>query len=215
MTRSGAILRVLSLAMRATGSAVSAQGTEVVVGLPAGVPRSRGVADTTHASVGFGTVLPDEQIIAMLRRHDVLPYAIYFTLPGASGIHRVPADSARIRLITEMRTVRARESRSYPCGLISQLAMMRSANRNVRPAAGERDEPARRRLTEIRNATSVATRLMRGEPAIHGLKVTGSEANLRRLAADPLVREFHPPRPVPASPSGEPYVPGINASEED
>lgn len=43
-----------------------------------------------RGSIGFGAALPDEQIVVLLRRHDVLPYAVYFALPGARGIHEVP-----------------------------------------------------------------------------------------------------------------------------
>ncbi len=46
--------------------------------------------DSTVASIAFGRVVADSEVVALLRRHDVRPYVVYMN-PG--GVHEVPRET--------------------------------------------------------------------------------------------------------------------------
>jgi hypothetical protein len=144
------------------------------------------------AGITLRGTLPDDEVRELLRQYDVLPYEVILTGP-TTGFHTVPLEQASLELIleliTEARARMVRGAETWPCHLIARLQEMRG-RRNVRAAPGERESFARLRLSEIEAARSARERVLRGEGAVHFVKVVGRPENIRRLASDPRVRDI-------------------------
>ncbi|HEV2148806.1 MAG TPA: hypothetical protein VGR37_15485 [Longimicrobiaceae bacterium] len=171
-------------------------------------------AGRTVASVGFGRVLPDDEVQELLRRYDVRPFVVYLGVAGIPGIHEVPVEEARPELVAEARRRRAEEFREAPCHMLARTRMTMRSERDVRPAPGDRDPASRMRLAEMERLRSAPERLRRGEPAVYGLRVVGRVEELRRLASDLRVREFHWAWWMDNGGRRELYAPGINSPPE-
>lgn len=152
------------------------------------------------ASFSFADVVPDAEVVAMLREHGVRPYAVYYAVAGAPGLYDVPVEQASLELLSEARRRGVAQAQASPavCVFQERLAVTMRERRDVRPAPGERDSFGRTQLANIEAIRSARTRLAAGEPAVYGLKVTGPVEALRRLAADRRVRGFAPAREVDA-----------------
>jgi hypothetical protein len=141
------------------------------------------------AGVVFDGALADDEVRELLRRYNVLPYAVHFS--GAiGGFHDVPPEQASLELIAETRRRTVSHANRWTCQLIGRGRPTRQSESHVRPAPGERDLIGRRRLTEVERARSIREGLLRGEVAIYSVALIGRVEDVRRLRADPRVRDF-------------------------
>ncbi len=147
---------------------------------------------TGAAIVGFGRVLPDAEVQALLREYDVRPFGVYLMVGGHGVLEGFPAESASAELLAEARHRRLRMLGPFPCALLADLRQALRDEPAVRPAPGDRYPAGRFRLGAILLARDVRERLSRGDPAVFGLKVVGSQEALRRLAGDPRIVELRP-----------------------
>jgi hypothetical protein len=145
-------------------------------------------AGRSAAGIVVGGVLTDEQVRELLRRYNVLPFAVYFTAPA--GRHEVPSDQASLELIAEARRRVAQQTDPWICHRIVRLRSMQQSRRNIRSAPGERFSFERLRLSELEMTRSNRERVRRGEFSVYGLGVVGAAEDIRRLASDSRVREF-------------------------
>jgi hypothetical protein len=142
------------------------------------------------AGVVFGGALTDDDVRELLRRYNVLPYAVHFS--GAIGGFRdVPPEQASLELIAETRRRTVGHAERWTCQLIGRGGRRaRQSEPHVRPAPGERDLISRLRLTEVERARAIREGVLRGELAIHSVALIGRVEDVRRLRADPRVRDF-------------------------
>jgi hypothetical protein len=143
------------------------------------------------AGVVFDGALTDDEVRELLRRYNVLPYAVHFS--GAiGGFHDVSPEQASLELIAETRRRTVGHANRWTCQLIGRGRQTRQSEPHVRPAPRERDLISRRRLTEVERARSIRENVLRGQLAIYSVAVIGRVENVRRLRADPRVRDFRP-----------------------
>jgi hypothetical protein len=177
----------------------------------AGIAQDTLAVDSTgRAAAGIivGGAFTDEQVLELLRRYNVLPYAVH--LSGAIGGFRdVPPEQASLELIAETRRRTIRDGDRWTCQLLGRGRPTRHAEPHVRPAAGERDLISRLRLTEVERARSIREGMLRGELAIYSVVVIGRIEDVRRLRADPRVRDFRAGQLVRNGPRREFVVSGM------
>jgi hypothetical protein len=170
-------------------------------------------AGRAAAGIVVGGALTDEQVLELLRRYNVLPYAVYFTAPA--GRHEVSSEQASLDLIVEARRRAAEQDETWVCHRIVRLRTMQQSRRNVRAAPGERFSFERLRLSEIELTRSNRERVRRGEFAVHAVAVTGAAEAIRRLASDPRIREFRAGQRITQGPRREFLVTGMTVPRED
>ena len=144
---------------------------------------------TAAAGVGFGRAVADAEVVALVQRHGVRPYEVWLMVGRNPSVHEVPVERASAEAIAEARLVKAEQIRMAPCVLVARAGAMQG--RDAPPAPGERDPGSRYMLSDIEAVRAASGTLRSGTPAVYGLKVVGSDEALRRLAADPLVRQFN------------------------
>jgi hypothetical protein len=160
------------------------------------------------AGLVFGGALTDDEVRELLRRYNVLPYAVHFS--GAIGGFRdVPPEQASLELIAETRLRTVRHAERWTCQLLGRGRPARQSEPHVRPAPGERDLMSRLRLTEAERARSTREGLLRGELAIYSVAVIGRVEDVERLRADPRVRHFRAGQLVRNGLRREFVVPGL------
>jgi hypothetical protein len=170
-------------------------------------------AGPAAAGIVVGGSLTDEQVRELLRRYNVLPFAVYFTAPA--GWHEVPSEQASLDLIAEARRRAAQQPETWICHRIVRLRGMQQSRRNIRSAPGERFSFERLRLSEIEVTRSNRERVRRGEFAVHGLSVVGRAEDIRRLASDPRIREFRAGQRSIQGPRRQFAVTGMFAPREE
>jgi hypothetical protein len=147
-------------------------------------------AGTRAAGIGFGRAVADEEVMALVQRYGVRPYEVWLIVGRNPSVHAVPVERASAEVIADARRVKAEQIRMAPCVLVARAGAMQG--RGAPPAPGERDPGSRYMLSDIEAVRAASGTLRSGAPAVYGLKVVGSGEALRRLAADPLVRQFNP-----------------------
>jgi hypothetical protein len=147
-------------------------------------------AGTGAAGIGFGRVVADQEVVALVERYGVRPYEVWLIVGQNPAVHEVTVERASADAIAEARRVKAEQVRSAPCVLVARAGALQG--RGTPPAPGERDPGSRYMLSEIEAVRAASGTLRSGAPAVYGLKVVGGDEALRRLAADPLVRQLNP-----------------------
>lgn len=165
-------------------------------------------AGANAAEVGFGRVVTDAEVLRLLERHGVRPYEVGLVVGEGPGLYEGSPAGASPGLIARARRAKAEAARTAPCFRLAELGVLLRQDPHVRPAPGERDVRSRMLLSQIEAARAAPGRLLRGEPAVYSLRVVGTAAALRGLAADPLVRQFQVGRIGEAGPwAGSPPQP--------
>lgn len=143
-------------------------------------------ADAVQAMVQFNSTLPDGRVRSLLSKNDVRPYAVLMYLDGRYGTHAVDPERASLDLIeaaratsVTMREAGARSLKHRAEALLSEGIESRRALAEVLPE-----------LEEQRKSSLAA--LKGSGPIVYALKVVGSEASLKALAAESGVSKVEP-----------------------
>ncbi len=146
-----------------------------------------------RADVGFGSVISDSELQALLKLHDVVPVAAYMWVSGLTGAHRTYDPKSAEPFL---RDSRAKAIASFEKGVESNLIRVRSfaeAHTEDDVAGDEHLQTEARSLLNIRSSLEAALAASKsGEPLIYAVEVTGEQANLKRLQMDERVKVFEP-----------------------
>lgn len=146
-----------------------------------------------RANVGFGSVISDSELQALLKRHDVVLVAAYMWVSGLTGAHRTYDPKSGDAFL---RDSRAKAIESFEKGVESNLIRVRSfaeTHTEDDVTGDEHLQTEARSLLNIRSSLEVALAASKsGEPLIYAVEVTGEEANLNRLQMDERVKVFEP-----------------------
>lgn len=164
-------------------------------------------------ALGFGTVVPDSVVAALLERQGLRPYAVHVRAAGAVGVHRRERSRASLEVLAEAREEAVAQLRTSLC---AQKGRARSM---IADSAGGADPlPAYRELLSrfylLRKSQPELE--LGGAPMIYGVEAVGELEAVRAVGSDPVVTTWEPAWrgrvegvdsvivPEPPAPSGGP-----------
>ena len=139
-----------------------------------------------QASIEFAKVTPDQKVKNVLQKYQLLPYKIYMFLDDQYGAHTTTPDKAKLSLIDEARqiSIRMREARKKSIQHRAKMLLEKGFEKRRRLAESLTSRESKRK--------NQVNGLRRGVPIIYGVRVMGSEENLRAVAADNAVAAMTP-----------------------
>lgn len=149
------------------------------------------------ASISFGGRVPDMQVVQLMRRYNVKPRAVFMSVAGLSGTHRNgKGDDEAAIVIAE---ARQRTAEMMQKDLEGSHRRFQDFEKNhpraevLEPSAAKTHlAGARSLLTSVEESEVALAKAKGGQPLIVGLEVVGSIEDVKKLAADPVVKGFEP-----------------------
>ena len=145
--------------------------------LPEGTP--------VPVSLGFGRILPDSTIAALLDAHAVRPYAVYLVAAGTSSSLQRERSRASLEVLGEAREQAVAQLRTSLCAQPGRArAMLESGQTDV--------GRAREMLAYVNALQRAVPELEAGAPTIYGVNAVGAAADVRGLQSEPAVASWEP-----------------------
>lgn len=131
-----------------------------------------------------------------MRHYSVEPKAVYMSVAGMSGTHRVYKDKEAETVITEARQKTAQmmlNSRNSGKVRAKDFVERQPSEESLAQSPEEASpNDARSLLENIEQNEAALAHAQGNQPLIYGAEVVGSIENIRKLAADPMVKGFEP-----------------------
>lgn len=151
------------------------------------------------AAIFFEQRVPDAKLVQLMRRYSVEPKAVYMSVAGMSGTHRVYKDKEAETVITEARQKTAQmmlnsrnSGKVRAKDFVERQPSEESLAQSPEEASSIDTNDARSLLENIEQNEAALAHAQGNQPLIYGAEVVGSIENIRKLAADPMVKGFEP-----------------------
>lgn len=145
--------------------------------------------EAVPAAISFGQVVLDDQIEAVLQKHNARPYAVYMSAGEMTGVHRVPYDTAALTVLHDARAHTAAVARESLRSTTQSLqAFVNQLDRQTFVASSpEMVEKGRSRLRQNQHSYTLAEASEHNKPLVYAVEVLVSASAVPALAREPLV----------------------------
>ena len=162
--------------------------------LPA-TPPAAVEADGSRASAAFTRLLTEAEARALLEKAGARPYAVFMSVQGLSGVHRLPPEQAssavlagaRRQVVADMGSPRPRN------GIAARArAVIEAYTAETLANDAHKLDYARALVSSDEREAATRAAARSDAPFIYGVELVGGSDVQRRLKASPLVRDVRP-----------------------